>query len=150
MSEIPAELPEWITRHIELYLSDPDKAHMWDASMAGGSGVLPTLLLITRGRKSGAERMLPLIYKKVGSDYVIIASKGGAPSHPAWYLNLKETPECRIQVGRDHFDVVARDAEGEERERLWKELAEIYPPYHDYQSRAGERRIPVVVLEVQG
>jgi len=122
---------------------------MWDSSMAGGTMILPTLLLISTGRKSGEEKMLPLIYKKVGDDYVIIASKGGAPAHPAWYLNLVATPDCEIRVGIDSYKVKARDAAGEERTRLWDELSEIYPPYRDYQASAGDREIPVVVLEVQ-
>ena len=149
MSETPANLPGWIAQHVELYLSDPEKAHMWDSSMAGGSGVLPTLLLISTGRKSGEEKMLPLIYKKVDGNFVIVASKGGASSHPAWYLNLVATPDCKIRVGTEHYDVKARDAKGEERLSLWAELAEVYPPYNAYQATAGDREIPVVVLEVQ-
>ncbi len=149
MSEIniPDYLPSWIKEHIELYLSDPEKAHMWDASSAGGSGTLPTLLLISKGRKSGEPRPLPLIYKKVDDAYVIIASKGGAPAHPAWYLNLEAEPACEIRVGSKVMQARARTAEGEERERLWSELAEIYPPYNDYQVSAGTRKIPVVVLD---
>ena len=149
MPPIPASLPSWVAQHIELYLSDPEKAHMWDSTAAGGTMILPTLLLISTGRKSGEEKMLPLIYKKVGDDYVIIASKGGAPAHPAWYLNLVATPDCEIRVGIDSYKVKARDAAGEERTRLWDELSEIYPPYRDYQASAGDREIPVVVLEVQ-
>ncbi len=149
MSETPANLPDWIGKHIELYLSDPEKAHMWDASMAGGEGFLPTLLLATEGRKSGEERLLPLIYKKIDNNYVIVASKGGAPEHPAWYLNLQATPECSIRVGTDGYEVTARDATGDERERLWGELAEVYPPYNDYKKRAGNREIPVVILAVR-
>ena len=145
--EIPDYLPDWIADHIRLYLEDPEKAHLWDASLAGGEGVLPTLLLITTGRKSGRKRPLPLIYKQVGDGYVIIASKGGAPAHPAWYVNLLAHPECEIHVGTRQLRAVARTAEGAERERLWAELAEIYPPYDDYQRSAGDRQIPVVVLE---
>jgi len=145
--EIPTDLPGWITDHIRLYLEDPEKAHLWDASLAGGEGVLPTLLLITTGRRSGRKRPLPLIYKQVGNDYVIIASKGGAPAHPSWYLNLLAHPDCEIHVGARQMQAVARTAEGAERERLWAELAEIYPPYDDYQRYAGDRQIPVVVLE---
>ena len=92
--------------------------------------------------------MLPLIYKKVGDDYIIVASKGGFPTHPAWYLNLVATPDCEIRVGPEIHKARARTAEGEERTRLWGELAEIYPPYNDYQTSAGDREIPVVVLEV--
>ena len=145
--EIPTDLPGWITDHIRLYLEDPEKAHLWDASLAGGEGVLPTLLLITTGRRSGRKRPLPLIYKQVGNDYVIIASKGGAPAHPSWYLNLLAHPDCEIHVGARQMQAVTRTAEGAERERLWAELAEIYPPYDDYQRYAGNRQIPVVVLE---
>jgi deazaflavin-dependent oxidoreductase (nitroreductase family) len=77
---------------------------------------------------------------------VVIASKGGMPNHPLWYLNLEAEPQCEVQVGAKHLKARARVAEGEERERLWKQLAEVYPPYLDYQ-KATERRIPVVVLD---
>lgn len=147
--EIPDYLPAWIKQHIELYLTDPEKAHMWDSSLGGWKGLLPTLLLITKGRKSGELRPLPLIYKKVGDAYVVIASKGGAPVHPAWYLNLMDEPNCEIRVASESMQASARTADGEERETLWAELAEIYPPYNDYQQAAGERLIPVVVLDVR-
>ncbi len=147
MSDLPAGLPKWIADHVRLYREDPDQAHMWDATMAGGKGLLPTLLLTSTGRKSGEPRPLPLIYKKVGDNYVIIASKGGAPTHPAWYLNLVAEPNCHVQVGRDEMEATARTASGAEREDLWSQLGEVYPPYHDYQKSAGDREIPVVVLE---
>lgn len=139
-------LPDWIREHLELYASDPQKGHDWDSTVVGGPGVLPVLLLTTTGRKSGEKRTLPLIYKKVGDGFVIIASKGGAPSHPAWYLNLAAEPNCEIQVAHDHFRVQARTAEGAERDSLWQQLVEIYPPYTDYQE-ATSRKIPVVVLD---
>jgi deazaflavin-dependent oxidoreductase (nitroreductase family) len=139
-------LPAWIAEHVQLYLKDPDQGHMWDSTFAGGPGLLPTLLLTTRGRKSGRTSVLPLIYKKVQNSFVIIASKGGAPSHPAWYLNLLAHPVCRIQVAHDRFQVRARTAEGQERESLWQQLVEIYPPYEDYQA-ATPRQIPVVILD---
>ena len=141
-----AELPGWIAEHVQLYRADPDKGHMWDSTFVGGPGLLPTLLLSTTGRKSGRTSVLPLIYKKVNEGYVIIASKGGAPAHPAWYLNLLAQADCEIQVAHDHYKVTARTAVGDERESLWQQLAEIYPPYNDYQA-ATERKIPVVVLD---
>ena len=147
MSDLPSGLPQWIADHIKLYREDPDKAHMWDSSLGGGEGLLPTLLLTSVGRKSGEPRPLPLIYKKVGDNYVIIASKGGAPAHPAWYLNLVAEPNCQVQAGRAETDATARTASGSEREDLWAQLAEVYPPYNDYQKSAGDREIPVVVLE---
>ena len=147
MSDLPENMPNWIAEHIKLYREDPEKAHMWDSSMAGGKGILPTLLLTSIGRKSGQPRPLPLIYKKVGDNYVIIASKGGAPAHPVWYLNLEANPDCEVQAGTEVTQAKARVAEGAEREDLWNQLAEIYPPYLDYQKYAGDREIPVVVLE---
>ena len=142
-----SELPGWITAHLKLYREDPEKGHMWDSSGAGGPGLLPCLLLGTTGRKSGVERKLPLIYGKANGSWVIIASKGGAPSHPAWYLNLLANPVCNIQVVSEHHQVKARTAQGEEREALWQQLAELYPPYNDYQA-ATDREIPVVVLDL--
>ena len=143
-----AELPHWIADHIQLYLTDPEKAHYWDSALGGSSGMVATLLLTTAGRKSGEPRMLPLIYKRVGDAFVVIASKGGAPSHPAWYLNLLDSPDADVRVGAQRYRVRARTAEGEERDGLWQQLAEIYPPYDDYQISAGPRQIPVVVLDI--
>jgi len=141
-SEIP-----WIAEHIELYRTDPEKARLWDSTPLGGPGVLPTLLLTTTGRKSGESRSLPLIYGESGDSFVIIASKGGMPNHPIWFLNLEAKPECDLMVGARAVRARARGAEGEERARLWKMMAEVYPPYDEYQERAGDRTIPVVVLD---
>ena len=140
-----AEIP-WIAEHIELYRTDPEKAHLWDSTPLGGPGPLPTLLLTTTGRKSGEPRALPLIYGAVGDSYAVIASKGGMPDHPLWFLNLEARPECELMVGAKAVSARARVAEGEERERIWAQMAELYPPYLDYQ-KATERKIPVVVLD---
>ncbi len=138
--------PSWVDQHVALYRSEPEKGHLWDSTAVGGPGLLPTLLLSTRGRKTGKTSVQPLIYGKHGNSFVIIASKGGAPKHPAWYLNLQAAPECKIQVASEHYQVTARDAQGEERASLWQQLAVIYPPYNDYQ-KATSRQIPVVVLD---
>lgn len=143
-----AMLNDVVRPHVKLYMEDPERGRLWDSTPFGGPGILPCLLLITRGRKTGKTSMLPLIYGEAGDAFVIIASKGGAPAHPAWYLNLLAEPECKIQVGKDHHRVRARTAEGEEREALWHTMAELYPPYDDYQEVAKDRQIPVVVLEV--
>ncbi len=137
----------WIAEHIELYRTDPEKAHLWDSTHVGGPGLLPTLLLTPKGRKSGEPRPLPLIYGKAGDSYVVIASKGGMPEHPLWFRNLEAEPICDVQVASKKLRARARVAEGAERERLWKQLAEIYPPYLDYQKSATTRTIPVVVLD---
>ena len=87
------------------------------------------------------------IYGEADGSYVVIASKGGMPDHPLWFLNLEAEPDCEVQVASKKFRARARVAEGEERERLWKQLAKVYPPYDDYQKNATPRVIPVVVLD---
>jgi deazaflavin-dependent oxidoreductase (nitroreductase family) len=106
---------------------------------------VPILLLTTRGRKSGKKRTTPLMFTRDGDNLVLIASMGGAPRNPGWYHNL-QGQESEVQIGREHRRVRARDAEGEERERLWAEMVSLYPSYADYQKKTS-RRIPVVVLE---
>jgi len=112
----------------------------------GGEGMVATLLLTTVGRKSGLSLTLPLIYGKTDTGYCVIASKGGAPAHPAWFLNLEAQAEVHLQVVGEKFTAVARIAQGEERDKLWQQMVEIYAPYVSYQE-ATDRTIPVVVLE---
>ena len=145
--ELPQNMPKWMIDHTVQYLEDPDAAHMWDSTVAGGTGPLQTLLLIHTGAKSGKQRALPLLYQKIGDAYVIIASKGGAPAHPSWYLNLVANPDCEIRVGSKALHVRARTTDGAERQSMWDQMAEFYPPYTDYRERAGERVIPVIALE---
>ena len=108
-----------------------------------------TLLLTTTGRKSGQPREQPMIYGTDGARYVVIASQGGAPAHPAWYLNLVADPSVEVQVGPDRFAAVAHAVEGDERDRLWTLMAEIWPNFDVYATRTA-RRIPVVVIERVG
>jgi deazaflavin-dependent oxidoreductase (nitroreductase family) len=141
------ELPVWIRDHVRRYLeTDGRDGHMWDSKVAGGPGPIPTLLLTTTGRKSGQPLLLPLIYGKAGKGYVIIASKGGAPAHPAWYLNLSAQPKVHVQVEAKRFDATARIATGAERTAIWDQMVRLFPPYADYQKRT-KREIPVVILE---
>lgn len=107
---------------------------------------VPVLLLTTTGRKSGEPRTVPLIYRQVGDRSVIIASKGGSATHPAWYLNILENPEVEIQIKGDVFKARARTAAGPERQELWDEAASAWPGYNVYQTRT-DRLIPVVALE---
>jgi len=133
--------------HLELYQrTDGAEGHFVDFSRAGASAETPCLVLKTIGRKSGEAKLLPLIYGKDGDRFVIVASKGGAPKHPAWYLNLEANPEVGFQVGRKKYKGAARAAAGAERERLFKMMAGVFPPYDAYQART-DREIPVVVLE---
>ncbi len=144
---IPDYLPDWIRDHVKRYIeSDGADGHYWDASLGGGEGMIATLLLTTTGRKSGKTLTIPLIYGRAGNGYCVIASKGGAPAHPAWYLNLEADPEVHVQVAADKFTARARVAQGEERQALWDQMVGIYAPYTDYQA-ATERLIPVVVLD---
>jgi F420H(2)-dependent quinone reductase len=113
--------------------------------MGGTMMKVPILLLRTRGRKSGKEYTTPLMYGRDGENLVLIASKGGDPRNPAWYHNLHAGP-AEVQIGGDHLRVRARDAEGDERERLWAHMVGLYPGYAEYQQKTT-RQIPVVVLE---
>lgn len=142
--------PHWVPGHIEKYLTDPEAAHLWDASVGGVDKLLPTLLLTTTGRKSGEPRHSPLLYQEFDGRWVIIGSKGGFPDHPAWYLNLMADPHAEVRVGAKRAKVKARIASGEERARYWTSMAQNYPPFDEYQARAGDREIPVVVLEPVG
>ena len=149
MSETPIadNLPGWIKDHLQRYLAtDGEDGHLWDATLGGGTGFCPTLLLSTVGRRSGRPLLLPLIYGECDGGYVVVASKGGAPAHPAWYLNLVATPEVGVQVKADRFRAHARTASGAERSRLWDMMVGVYHPYEKYQA-ATTREIPVVVLE---
>ena len=114
--------------------------------LIGGSlGRLPVLLLTTTGRKTGKRRTTPLVYLPDGDNMVIIASNGGSDWHPGWWLNLRANPNAEVQVDHDVRSVVAEKAEGAERERLWREVNELYHGYEAYQ-RSTKREIPVVVL----
>jgi deazaflavin-dependent oxidoreductase (nitroreductase family) len=106
---------------------------------------VPTLLLTTTGRRTGLARTIAIIFGREGDDYLLVASKGGAPQHPDWYLNLTAKPEAEIQVRGEHLPVVARTASDDEKPRLWRIMTEVWPNYDVYQTRT-ERVIPVVVL----
>ncbi len=107
---------------------------------------LPQMLLLDHvGARSGTRRTSPLVYTRDGDDYVLVASKGGYPRHPAWLHNLKANPDTTVQVGRRVLEVHAHVASDEERERLWPLCLETYRGFAGYQARVG-RTIPVVVL----
>lgn len=125
--------------HVKRYRqTDGAEGHDWQ-----GAAVL---LLTTTGRRSGVKRTTPLIYGARGDDYVVVASRGGADEHPAWYLNLVADPEVEVQVRADRFAARARTATGEERAELWKQAVQRWPAYDGYQTKT-DRVIPVVVLE---
>jgi deazaflavin-dependent oxidoreductase (nitroreductase family) len=142
-NETPAEAAGWVA-HLKAYRENPDQGHDWDAY---GKPVT-ALLLIVKGRTSGKLRTRPLIYRKVGRNYILVGSKGGSPDHPFWYKNLLANPEAEIQVRREHIKVRARTAQGAEREALWAQMADLLPQFEDYKART-DRELPVVVLEPQ-
>jgi deazaflavin-dependent oxidoreductase (nitroreductase family) len=106
----------------------------------------PILLLTTTGSASGQARTTPLIMREDGDNWVIVASKGGAPDHPSWFKNIQAADgEAEIDLGPEQVPVTATVAEGDERARLWSKMTEVWPPYDEYQAKT-EREIPVVVL----
>lgn len=139
MTEVHDSPAGWVNDHIKKYVdSDGAEGHLWNG--------VPTLLLTTRGRKSGELRRTALIYGEHGSSYLIVASQGGADTHPAWYLNLSADPEVQVQVGAEKFSARARTATEQEKPELWAKMVEIWPAYEDYQTKTA-RPIPVVVLD---
>jgi deazaflavin-dependent oxidoreductase (nitroreductase family) len=109
----------------------------------------PTLLLTTTGRKTGNQRTVPLIFGPDGDRCLVVGSKGGAPDHPNWYKNLAANPEVDVQVKGDRFRATARTLEGEERDRAWEIVTQVWPNYNEYVKRTT-RVIPVVALERSG
>ncbi|MEA2468417.1 MAG: hypothetical protein QOJ57_2543 [Thermoleophilaceae bacterium] len=125
--------------HVEKYeATEGQEGHDWQNTQ--------TLILTTKGRKSGEERKTPLIYQEHDGDYLVVASKGGADKPPAWYLNLEENPDVQVQVKGDRFPARARTAGPEEKPEMWRKMAATWPAYDDYQKKT-DREIPVVVLE---
>ncbi|ONI90436.1 nitroreductase [Saccharothrix sp. ALI-22-I] len=130
----------WVNEHIQKYIeSDGTEGHEWRP------GVF-TLLLTTTGRKSGQPRRTALIYQPYGDAYVVVASYGGSPEHPAWYRNLAANNSAEVQVDSDVFTAKARTASGDEWAELWRLMVEVWPDYDNY-AKKTDREIPVVVLE---
>ena len=129
-------------QHVERYrATDGKQGHKWNDTQ--------TLLLTTTGRSSGEPRVSPLIYDLHRGDYVVVASKGGAPEHPAWYRNIQSNPEVEVQVWGDKFKAKARTADPGEREKIWPKMVAEWPDYDKYQKKT-DREIPLVILEREG
>jgi deazaflavin-dependent oxidoreductase (nitroreductase family) len=124
--------------HVRVYReTDGERGYLWRGTTI--------LLLSTEGRRSGEARTTPLIHRSDGDRWVVVASKGGAPAHPAWFENLLANPDVSIQVKGETVPVRASTAEGQERDRLWALMNEVWPAYDEYQAKTA-REIPVVVL----
>ncbi len=125
--------------HVDRYVATGgEEGHDWQGTH--------TLLLTTTGRKSGEKRVAPLIYGRSGDKYLIVASKGGAPQPPAWFVNLRADPDVEVQVKGDKFAATARVATPDEKPEMWKTMTSEWPDYNNYQTKT-DREIPVVVLE---
>lgn len=135
----PPDLKLLGNEHVQRYQeTGGEVGYLWNGA--------PILLLYSTGRKTGQTRTHALIFARDGDDYLIVASMGGAPRHPQWYLNLTANPDAEIQVRADRIPVTARTAApGPERDRLWRIVNDVWPNYDTYQSRT-DRQIPVVVL----
>lgn len=136
----PQDSPvEWVGDHIRRYLdTGGEDGYEWRGTTI--------LLLTTIGRRSGTPRRTALIYRQDGDDFIVVASRGGAPTHPAWFLNLSENPDVRVQVKDEEFAGRARVANAGERFRLWPLMNEAWPDYDNYQTKT-DREIPVVIIE---
>ena len=134
-----SERDEWNRKIIEEFRTNAGK-------VGGPFEGVPILLLHHRGAKSGTERISPLAYRRDGDNLVVFASKGGAPTNPDWYHNLRANPDVDIEVGTDELKARARVADGDERERLWAAQKQDVPAFAGYEEKT-ERQIPVVVLE---
>lgn len=125
--------------------------HAWLYKKSGGAmgrhvvGGAPIMLLTTTGRHTGKQRTSPLIYLRDGEKFVIVAAKGGYPTHPAWYLNLSVHPEVEVQIGTERQKMIAQTVSAERKALYWPRLCAVYPPYQSCQART-ERNIPVIVL----
>jgi len=139
------------SRSLALLMKYFARAHIWVYQRTNGRlGAkllwFPAALLTTTGRKTGRQRTTPTLYVRDGERVVLPASFGGRADHPGWYRNLKADPKVHIQIRGEHLDLIARDADEDERNRYWSELIRIYPPYRGYR-KAADRVIPLVVCE---
>jgi deazaflavin-dependent oxidoreductase (nitroreductase family) len=126
--------------HVERYeATDGEEGYNW----RNGTTIL---LLHTKGRTSGREYVHPLIFREYDGSYLIVASKGGAPEPPDWYLNLEADPDVTVQIKGDKFRAKARTATLDEKPAMWRHMTAVWPDYDEYQKRT-DREIPVVVLE---
>lgn len=132
-------MSDWNDKIIEEFRANGGK-------VGGNFEGAPLLLLHTVGARSGQERVHPMMYQKVDGGYAVFASYAGAPTNPAWFHNLVAQPRVTAEIGTGTQELVARVADGEERERIWSAQKAAYPGFADYEQKTT-RQIPVVVLE---
>jgi F420H(2)-dependent quinone reductase len=129
---------QWVRDQVEEY----ESSHGERGNTLRDSG-LPVIIVTSRGNKSGKLRKTPLMRVEHDGEYLLVASQGGAPTHPVWYYNLKADPEAvTVQDGPEPFDVVVRELDGDERAVWWERAVAAFPPYAEYQTKT-DRIIPV-------
>ena len=143
---IRAARGDWVSEHLEIYLtSGGTRGHILDLSAVGGRALTTHCLIKCVGRKSARDYVRPLIYGNVGGEIVVVASKGGADTHPGWYWNVLASNTIGVQIATQAFEATWRKPEGEERHQVWAYMAHLYPPYLTYQ-QSTSRQIPLVML----
>jgi deazaflavin-dependent oxidoreductase (nitroreductase family) len=139
--------PPWMREHLPSYLaSGGTRGHIMDFRSVGGHWLTPHLLLKTVGRKTGVMRVVPLIYGVIGGEAAIVASKGGADTHPGWYINIRNSTEVEMQIATQAYRATWREPRGAERKTVWDYMVTVYPPYAAYQAKT-RREIPLVLLK---
>lgn len=142
MSEYIPSPSEWVAEQVELYEGSGGTAGLTLRDTG-----LPVLIVTNRGRRTGAIRKTPLMTVVDGNNYILVASKGGAPKHPVWYYNLKSEPNVEIRDKAEVYSMRVREVvDSAERQRLWAIAVEAFPPYQDYQKKT-DRVIPVFLAE---
>jgi deazaflavin-dependent oxidoreductase (nitroreductase family) len=145
-AEIAKARRNWKEEHLSMYLgSGGTQGHIVDLTDIGGRKFTTTLLLKYVGRKSGKTMITPLIYGDIGGEVVVVASKGGADHHPAWYLNVSDSKELSLQIASQAFRASWREPQGAERATVWDFMVGVFPPYKSYQASTA-REIPLVML----
>ncbi len=146
-AEITVVRRDWMTEHREMYLrSGGVQGHIMDIAAVGGHGFTTHCMIKYVGRKSGKVFITPLIYGDIGGEVVIVASKGGADQHPAWYVNIRDSDEVEFQIGTQAFRATWREPADEERPKIWNFMVDVFPSYATYQVNT-ERQIPLVMMK---
>ena len=146
MIAIERDMLDFRNNHEASYVnSGGAEGHILDMTMAGGYALTTALLLRTIGAKSGLPRLSPLIYGDIGGEVVIVGSKGGAPTNPAWVNNIRAGGEVAFQIATQAFRASWREPAGAERQHIWDFVVEVYPPYADYQAKT-DRQIPLFMF----
>lgn len=137
----------WMIQHREMYLrSGGAQGHIMDLTAVGAHSFGTHCLIKYAGRKSGKVFITPLCYGAIGGEVVIVASKGGADEHPAWYLNIRDSKEVEFQIATQAFGASWREPIGDERKKVWDFMVDCYPFYANYQA-STQRQIPIVMLK---